>query len=107
MQGQYRGNRGVRPRGVCGSEHEDDLPAWLFLCADCRVQAVICSVCDRGQIYCAGDCAPQARRRTVRAAERRYQTSRRGWHPQGQPPPQGHAGRDGHLRFTDQGQLPA
>ena len=80
MQGQYPGNRGVRPRGVCGSEHEDDLPARLFLCAGCRVQAIICSLCDRGQIYCAGDCAPQARRRTLRAAGRRYQASRRGRH---------------------------
>ena len=41
-------------------------------------QALICSCCDRGQIYCAGDCAARARRRRERDAGRRYQTSRRG-----------------------------
>ena len=48
------------------------------MCAECRAQALICSCCDRGQIYCAGDCAARARRRTRRDAGRRYQTSRRG-----------------------------
>ena len=78
MQGHYPGNRGVRPLGVCGSEHRDAPPARLFLCADCRAQAVICSCCDRGQVYCAGNCAQRARRRKQDAAGRRYQTSRRG-----------------------------
>lgn len=50
----------------------------FFLCAGCRVQVLICSHCDRGQIYCAGTCAPQARRASIRAAGRRYQDSRRG-----------------------------
>ena len=57
MQGQYRGNRGVRPRVVSRSGH-GDASARLFLCAGCRAQALICSCCDRGQIYCAGDCGP-------------------------------------------------
>jgi hypothetical protein len=78
MQGQYPGNRGVRPRRVCGSDHGDAAPARLFLCAGCRAQALICSCCDRGQVYCTGDCAQQARHRAQRAAGRRYQTSRRG-----------------------------
>jgi hypothetical protein len=78
MHGHYPGNRGVRPLGVCGSERRDAPPARLFLCADCRAQAVICSCCDRGQVYCAGDCAQRARRRKQDAAGRRYQTSRRG-----------------------------
>ena len=50
----------------------------FFLCACCRIQVVICSRCDRGQIYCAGPCAPRARRDSIRAAGRRYQDSRRG-----------------------------
>ena len=50
----------------------------FFLCAGCRVQVLICSHCDRGQIYCADTCAPRARRDSMRAAGRRYQSSRRG-----------------------------
>ncbi len=50
----------------------------LFLCAGCRGQVIICSCCDRGQIYCNGGCAPRARRQTLQAAGRRYQASPRG-----------------------------
>ena len=50
----------------------------FFLCVGCRVQVVICGPCDRGQVYCAGECAPRARRASMRAAGRRYQSSRRG-----------------------------
>lgn len=50
----------------------------LFLCARCRAQVLICSCCDRGQIYCASGCAQKARHEAQRAAGRRYQTSRRG-----------------------------
>jgi hypothetical protein len=50
----------------------------LFLCARCRVQVLICSPCDRGQIYCAGDCSQLTRRASVREAGRRYQRSRKG-----------------------------
>jgi hypothetical protein len=78
MQGQYPGNHAVRPRGAWRSAHHDALSARLFLCAGCRIQSVICSCCDRGQIYCAGDCAARARHRAQRAAGQRYQTSRRG-----------------------------
>jgi len=83
LQGQYRSGDGARPRhwrthdesSRCG--HDD--VARLFLCAkpDCRAQACICRDCDRGHIYCA-DCAPHARRRSLRRAGRRYQASRRG-----------------------------
>ena len=45
---------------------------------------VICRCCDRGQIYCAGDCARQARRRAVQCAGQRYQNG-----PYGTPPPRG------------------
>jgi hypothetical protein len=86
LQGHLRSHGGARPRhrrghdesGGCG--HDDHLPhARLFLCADqnCRAQALICSDCDRGHIYCA-DCAPHARRRSLHAAARRYQASSRG-----------------------------
>ncbi len=75
---QYRGKLGARPHGVGQSDHDDAGSARLFLCAGCRAQALICSCCDRGQIYCAGDCGPHARRRGQRAAGARYQTSRRG-----------------------------
>ena len=55
-----------------------ETPARFFLCARCRTQVVICCRCDRGQIYCAGDCAQEARRRSRREAGRRYQRSRDG-----------------------------
>ena len=85
MQGQHRSRDGARPRhrrahDESGGCDDARLPrARLFLCADpdCRAQAVICSHCDRGQIYCA-DCRPHARRRSLHAAGRRYQASHRG-----------------------------
>ena len=43
----------------------DPLSGRLFLCAGCRDQVIVCSCCDRGQIYCAGGCAREARRRTI------------------------------------------
>ena len=57
-----------------------DLPGRLYLCAGCRTAVLICSHCDRGQRYCTTGCASQARRRSVRAAGRRYQASLRGRH---------------------------
>lgn len=50
----------------------------IFVCALCRKQTLICSHCDRGQIYCAGDCARKARVEHMREAGRRYQSSWRG-----------------------------
>jgi hypothetical protein len=50
----------------------------IFVCGLCRTQVLICSHCDRGQIYCTGDCAWMARRQGMREAGRRYQGSRRG-----------------------------
>ncbi len=78
MQGQYPGNRGARLRDACQAVRHEARSARLFLCAACRTQSLICSCCDRGQIYCAGDCAARARHRAMRAAGRRYQSSRRG-----------------------------
>jgi hypothetical protein len=34
--------------------------------------------CDRGQVYCTGDCAKKARRQSMREAGRRYQASKKG-----------------------------
>jgi hypothetical protein len=50
----------------------------FFLCGRCRKQVLICSDCDRGQIYCTDGCAQRARREAQRAAGRRYQASERG-----------------------------
>ena len=52
--------------------------ARLFNCARCHCQVLLCSHCDRGQIYCGRSCAQAARRHATHAAGRRYQRSRRG-----------------------------
>ena len=52
--------------------------ARLFNCARCRCQVVICSHCDRGNLYCGKRCSQAARHRSVRAAGERFQKSRRG-----------------------------
>jgi predicted AAA+ superfamily ATPase len=36
--------------------------ARLFLCARCRAQVLLCSRCDRGQVYCGPECSQSARR---------------------------------------------
>lgn len=57
----------------------DDLPAGrFFLCARCRAQVVLCSRCDRGNIYCGALCAQSCRRQFQRAAGDRYQRSAHG-----------------------------
>lgn len=76
MPGQYSTRGGCRPCSVEADLAEGS--ARLFLCARCRVQALICSCCDRGQIYCAGGCAQEARQQAQRVAGQRYQASRRG-----------------------------
>jgi len=43
-----------------------------FYCARCRTEVIICPPCDRGQRYCAGDCAHTVRSRSLREANRRY-----------------------------------
>jgi len=52
--------------------------ARLFNCARCRCQVVICSHCDRGNIYCGKRCSQTARRHSRRKASGRYQKTRRG-----------------------------
>ena len=50
----------------------------LYSCARCAVQVRICSDCDRGNQYCAGDCAQIRRRESLCRAGLRYQLSYRG-----------------------------
>ena len=52
--------------------------ARLFVCLRCRAQVLVCSHCDRGQIYCAGTCAQEARQHARQAAGKRYQATYRG-----------------------------
>lgn len=49
--------------------------ARLFQCALCHTQAIICSKCDHGQIYCSNDCSALARRKSLNTAGRRYQST--------------------------------
>jgi len=52
----------------------------LFLCVRCRTQVLICSRCDRGQIYCSDVCSKTARCESSRAAGHRYQQTPKGRH---------------------------
>ena len=52
--------------------------ARLFLCARCRDQVLLCSDCDRGQLYCGRACSSAARHDRRQEAARRYQNSRGG-----------------------------
>ena len=49
-----------------------------FVRARCRARIIVCRRCDRGQIYCDGDCSLAARQSSLREAGRRYQHSRNG-----------------------------
>ena len=69
--------RPAHPRQLAGV-HMGDEPARRFLCARGRAPALVCSHCDRGQIYCATGCAAVARQQSQRDAGRRYQSSLRG-----------------------------
>ena len=69
--------RPARPRQPAGVLMGDE-PARRFLCARCRAPALVCSHCDRGQIYCAAGCAAVVRQQSQRDAGRRYQNSLRG-----------------------------
>ncbi len=51
--------------------------ARFYLCARCRLQTFICRACDRGQIYCAAECANAARAKFQREASQRYDRTRR------------------------------
>jgi transposase len=77
MPGQYPTRGAVRPR-VCDEAQQADATGRFFLCARCRAQVLICSCCDRGNIYCEQDWAQRSRREAQREAGRRYQSSHRG-----------------------------
>lgn len=51
--------------------------ARLYQCVSCHKQCLICSECDRGNIYCLDGCADIARRKSCRAANQRYQNTSR------------------------------
>jgi hypothetical protein len=78
MQAEYPANEDGRLCLTCEAVQADPASARLYLCAGCRRQVIVCSCCDRGQIYCRDGCAQQARRCTLQQAGRRYQASRRG-----------------------------
>ena len=78
MQDEYPAEGGVRLRRTCADGQTALGSGRLFVCAWCGGEVVVCSGCDRGQIYCGVDCAGQARRQTLRGAGRRCQQTRRG-----------------------------
>jgi hypothetical protein len=78
MQDNYPAGESFRPRLVCDRGRAEPRSGRLFLCAGCRAQVVICSCCDRGQVYCNAGCGTRARRKTIQEAGRRYQASLRG-----------------------------
>jgi hypothetical protein len=50
----------------------------LYSCRGCARQVRICRGCDRGNQYCAGTCARERRRESLRRAGTLYQLSYRG-----------------------------
>jgi hypothetical protein len=76
--------RGWRQTGICAglgvnvSHCADEVSCRSFLCGRCRSQVLVCRECDRGQNYCIGTCAQEARRDKQREARRRYQATPRG-----------------------------
>jgi hypothetical protein len=52
--------------------------ARLLNCALCHRQAIICSCCDRGNVYCGYACSEVARKTSIRVANKRYQNTYRG-----------------------------
>lgn len=52
--------------------------ARIFNCARCHRQVIICSCCDRGNIYCSSACSLEARQESMRFAGKRYQNTYQG-----------------------------
>jgi hypothetical protein len=69
---------GNSARRTCTAACADEASCRMFLCTRCRCQVLVCRWCDRGQIYCIGTCARDARRDAQREARRRYQATPRG-----------------------------
>lgn len=55
-----------------------DRSARCYFCHRCGELTIICSHCDRGNIYCSSKCSEDSRRDSVRASSQRYQKSWRG-----------------------------
>lgn len=47
--------------------------ARLYICVRCGCQVLICSYCDRGNIYCAGNCSELSRKEKLKEAQKRYE----------------------------------
>ncbi len=47
--------------------------ARLYHCVRCHRQVLICSFCDRGNIYCAGNCSELSRKEKRKEAQKRYE----------------------------------
>jgi hypothetical protein len=70
---------GTNPSSTFGlTEVYMDHPPRMFRCARCHSLVLLCSRCDRGQIYCGRTCSGVARGSARRAAQARYQRSLRG-----------------------------
>ena len=65
MQDEYPADGGVRPRRVCDRGRGRAAIGPSVSVRRLPRPGVICSCCDRGQIYCADGCARRARRQTV------------------------------------------
>lgn len=64
---------------ACGGGMEASEKTYrLYSCGRCAQQVRICCDCDRGNRYCAGECARMRRRESLRRAAERYQLSYRG-----------------------------
>lgn len=85
MPGQYSSKAKARPRRSRRRQwlRRADAQSWrsyprLIVCVRCRRHGVLCSRCDRGQIYCSPACALEARRQSLRAADKRYARTSKG-----------------------------
>lgn len=47
--------------------------ARIYNCARCHCQVIVCSCCDRGNIYCSQACSSASRKESMQAASKRYQ----------------------------------
>ena len=74
--GNLQCNTGASGTGLAACD--DEVSRRMFLCGRCRAPVLICRRCDRGQIYCMGGCARDARRERQREARRRHQATPRG-----------------------------
>jgi hypothetical protein len=50
----------------------------MYSCCRCQAQVIICSRCDRGHRYCAGQCATDARSDSLKRASDKYRSTRAG-----------------------------